>query len=337
MRYARHAFLFLVVACSGTEQPIGRISVVAQALTSPAQITRVTITVTPANVTGDLTVDPADPTRFTGSLVVPVGLQTVRADAFNGGQPVGTGNAIVTVSNNAHVLAQITILDSTGPVPGPDHSPVVTSLVTPTAAQVGDQVTVNAAAMDADGDAMTFAWTASPSGCGSFANPATTSTVFTATVIGTCTVTFTVTANGKSDSKSAPIQISAATGSIDVTVTYVPQPLISQIAFSTGVTQVASVLRTAQDATIRTPFHKGTAYTIALTFDAWPSGAIALSDSCSGTIVQPTFPAGGTSASGTWTPTLSSGACILTATLQRTTPSQPTLTDTFFVVVLPAP
>jgi hypothetical protein len=332
MRLARICLPLVAFACSESPQPVGDVLVVADALTTATQLTRVTVTVTPAGVTNDLTVDPQNPTRFTGTITVPVGTQMVNAQAFAGSVLVGSGSAVVIVTKGAHVQALITILDATGPVPGPDHSPVVTSLVAPTAAQVDDQSPVTATAMDADGDPMTFLWKASPAGCGTFASPTVLSTIFTAKIVGTCTVTFTVTANGKSDSRSAQVQISAATGFIDVTVTYIPQPLISSIAFSSGATPIATVARTASDATIRAAFHKGTPYTVTLSFDAWPTGSIALSDSCAGTIVQPVFPPGGTSATATWTPTVESGACIVTATLTRLA-----LIDTFFVVVLPVP
>ncbi|HYS10024.1 MAG TPA: hypothetical protein VEP66_14880 [Myxococcales bacterium] len=333
MRHIRVLLPLLLLACDGVGPSLGRIQVVAQPLTASAQITRVTVTVTPASVTQDLTVDPQDPSKFTGTITVPVGTQTVQADAFAGDAKVGSGTASVTVGKNAHMLALITILDNTGPVASPDHSPVVTSLVTPAVAQVDDQSNLSATSMDADGNSMSFSWTASPTGCGTFASPTLPSTAFIAKLIGTCTVTFTVTANGKSDSRSASIQISAATGFIDVRVTYVPQPLISSIAFLNGSTPVAAVSRlTNNDGTIRAPFHKGTPYTVVLNFDPWSTGAIALSDSCPGTIVQPAFAPNAISATATWTPTVDNGACIVTAILTRQT-----LTDTFFVVVLPVP
>ena len=333
MKLARLLLPVFVLAC-GVEQSTGNIRISAQpnAATAAAQITRVTVTISPANITRDLTVDPQDPAKFTGNITVPVGTQTVQADAFAGSTKVGTGSASVTVGKNAVMQALITILDTTGAAGSPDHSPVVTSLVTPSALQVDDQSPLSAAAMDADANDMSFSWSALPAGCGTFASPSTPSTLFTAKTIGACTVTFTVTANGKSDSRSASIQIAAATGSIDIHVTYVPQPVIGSIAFSTGATQVATVLRGASDATIRAPFHAGTPYTVTLSFDAWPVGSLALSDSCSGTIVQPTFVGGATSATAIWTPTVDHGACIVTATLSRQT-----LTDSFFVVVLPVP
>jgi hypothetical protein len=331
MKFARFTLPLLVLACDGMKQPVGHVLVTAQTeITSP--LTRVTVSVAPANVTTDLTVDPQDPTRFTGTITVPVGTQTVTAEAFVANTKVGSGNASVTVTKDQHIQAFIRILDTSGPIPGPDHSPVVTSLVTPAFAQVGDPLTLTATAQDADHDALSFSWVASPVSCGSFASPTASPTTFIALSIGTCTVTFTATANGKSDSRSARIEISPATGVIDVTVTFVPQPEIDKIAFSTGSTTIATALRSGPDATIRAAFHTGTAYTVTLTFDAWPTGTIALSDSCAGTIAQPVFVANATSASGTWTPTVSSGPCILAATLTRET-----LADTFFVVVLPVP
>lgn len=333
MRLAFGLSLVLVFGCNGSQAPLGRISVVAETLTTGAQITRVTVLITPSGVRQDLAVDPANATRFTGSFDVPVGAATVTAQAFAGSTLIGSGSASVNVQKGAHVQALITVVDTTGPGNEPDHSPVVTSLVAPVSAQVGDHATLTATAMDGDGDPLAFSWTALPADCGTFATPTAPSTDFTAQTIGGCVVKITVTAGGKTDSKSAPIAIGAAMGSIDITVTYVPYPLIGSIAFfNPDSTPIVSVPRNTGDATIRLPFHKGTPYTVTMSFDPWPSGTISLSDSCGGTIVPPAFVPGATSASATWTPTVNTGACIVTATLKRET-----LTDTFFVVVLPVP
>jgi hypothetical protein len=324
----------LALACTGVEHPVGNILVIAQAQTATAQITRVTVTTSLLTATTELNVDLGNPGKFTGTLVVPVGTQTVTVEAFNGNVRVGTGSTSVTVTKGEVKLTQITILDSTGPAPGPDHSPVVTSLVTPVSLQVGDASTLTTSAMDADGDPVSFSWAVSPSGCGALAPGTGSSTDFTAVVAGNCTVTVTAMANGKSASKSAPIRIDPATGSIDVTVQYVPHPVISSISFSSGATTLATVTRNASDATIRTPFKKGTAYTVTLGFDPWPTGSVALSDSCGGTIQpQPLlFVANATMATATWTPGAGGDVCLVTATLTRET-----LTDTLFVVVLPVP
>jgi len=149
-------------------------------------------------------------------------------------------------------------------------------------------------------------------------------------------VTFTVTANGKSDSKSADVTVSEATGSIDITVTYVPNPRISSVTVGTA-PQACSVDRSGFDATCHAPlFHQGTAYPVTLVVDAAPDLTVTLTDDCGGTIAPPAFTTG-TVATGTWTPTAASvakGACILTAGLTRTTDAG-TLSDSFAIVVVP--
>ena len=328
-------FLAACVACGRSTETVGYISAIVQSQTASTQLTRVSVTLSPGGASRDLTRDPADATgnTYVGILTVPTGTYSVRADAFAvGTTPVATGSANVTILKGQTAQVLLTLLDRTGPAPMPDHSPVVTSLVAPAAAQVDDVAALTASAMDADPDPMTFSWTASPSGCATFSAPASLATNFTAKTVGTCTVTFTVTANARSDSKSANIEIAVATGSVSIVATYVPQPLIKGLAFSSGATAVASVSRDSADATLRVPFHRGTLYTVLISIEPAPEGAISLDDSCQGTIGQPTFVSNASSATGTWTPTVSSGACILTAHLTRQT-----LTDAFPVVVLPAP
>ncbi len=323
--------LFFQLNCTG-QQAGADLYVIADALTSAGQITRVSVTVTPAGLKQDLTVSATDPTKFTGTVPnVPVGTQTVTATAYRTGtdgseQVVGSGSVAVTVSKNVQVQAQITILDGTGPLPVPDHSPVVTSMVTQLSAAVGDVTSVSATASDADGNPITFAWT-TLTGCGTFADPSSASTTFTPNATGTCTLKVTATANGLSDQKTANMTVNPATGSIGVEVDYVPQPEIISIAFSNGATQLGTISRTGADATLHAAFVQGTTYTVTLTYDPWPTGTISLSDTCGGAIGQPSFQAGGT-ATGTWKPTVAGGPCQLTATLTRQS-----LTDSFMVVL----
>jgi hypothetical protein len=200
--------LLAVLACSRPPASTGLIDVVVQAQTSSAQLTRVSVVVTPGNVPGDLS--PGGDGTFSGTLVVPVGPQTVSATAWSGNTQVGTGSASVTVSKGQKAQVAITVLDATGPAPLPDHSPVLTSLSVPVStANVGDQALLSATAMDADGDPIAFSWSSSPAGCGSFSPPDSASTTWTAVAAGTCTVTATATAGGKSDGKSASIEVLA--------------------------------------------------------------------------------------------------------------------------------
>jgi hypothetical protein len=142
---------------------------------------------------------------------VPVGAQTATADAYAGAVKVGTGSTPVTVSKGQTAQVSITVLDGSGPDPLPDHSPVITSFVVPASTvSAGSQTPLSATALDADGDALTWAWTASPSGCGTFTAPAAPSTTFTAGPAGTCTLQVAATARSKTDTRSASVSIVGA-------------------------------------------------------------------------------------------------------------------------------
>ncbi len=187
------------------------VRVIVSAQTSSAQITRVSVTDMPANVSADLIRDPAG--TFSGTLSVPAGAQVVTASAFAGTTLAGSGSGSVTVATGHTAQLFITALDVTGPAPLPDHSPVVTSLAaSATAVALGDHVSLVATAMDADGDAITFGWSAAPAGCGTFAPSGSASTTWTATAVGTCVVTLTASARGQSDSRSTSILVSPGAG-----------------------------------------------------------------------------------------------------------------------------
>jgi len=189
----------------------GFVQVTVTAQTSGALITRVSVTVTPANVPVDLTRDTGG--TFSGTLSAPAGSQTVTATVFAGTTQVGSGSGSTVVVAGQTVPLSITVSDGTGPAPGPDHSPAITALTQSSGSVLlGGQVSLSATAVDADNDAITYAWSAAPTGCGTFTAPASASTTLTATAVGTCTVTITATAKGKSDSKSASIQVSAQPG-----------------------------------------------------------------------------------------------------------------------------
>lgn len=221
----RACIALLLYACS-SPPPAGeafvRVTVTAQ--TSAAQITRVSVTVTPAGTSADL--DPLSPGTFSRKLSVPAGPQTVTATAWAGATPAAAGSGSVTVIKGQTVQLSIAALDVTGPAPAPDHSPVITSLsASASTVEVGDQVSLAATALDADGDGVAFLWTAAPSGCGTFAAPASPSTTWTAAVPGTCVVTIRASARGLSDTRSASILVSPVVG--------VPAPTMVQHVSST--------------------------------------------------------------------------------------------------------
>jgi uncharacterized protein DUF4038/collagenase-like protein with putative collagen-binding domain len=181
--------------------------VVVTAQVSTSQVTRVSVTVTPAGMSADLA--PGASSTFTGTFDVQAGVQqTVSATALAGTTVVATGTGTSTVAKGETAQLAITALDVTGPAPQPDHSPVITSLsASATTAFVGSQVSLAAAAIDADNDPITFAWSNAPAGCGTFASPSSSSTSWTAGAAGTCVVTMTVTARSLSDSRSVDIAV----------------------------------------------------------------------------------------------------------------------------------
>lgn len=187
-----------------------RVTVASQ--TSGAQITSVSVNVIPANAQVDLARQPDG--TFAGTIDVPAGIaQTVTAKAFAGSAVAGTGSGSVTAAKGETAHLTIVALDVTGRAPGPDHSPVITSLTASAVAVApGEQASLLAAAQDADGDALNYAWSATPTGCGTFATPSSASTTWTAGAIGTCTITVKATAKLLSDSRSTTVLVRALAG-----------------------------------------------------------------------------------------------------------------------------
>jgi hypothetical protein len=310
-----------------------------------AQAARVSLTVTPPGSSQDLTRDPSDPSgnTFTGTLTLVTGTYSLTATVYDSNSNiVATANApsvTITKGNTTNVV--LTALDKTGPPPPMDHSPVITSFVVQATAQVGDQQPVSATAMDPDGNSMAFQWSANPTGCVTFANATASSTTITAVTQGTCGITFTVTANGKMATKTANLAIGPATGTLGVTVTYIPNPRIDSIALSTGGTTLCSILRTGVDATCLTPAQKGQQYTVSIGFDPIPDGAITLQDSCNGALTPPTLSTLSTgSSTASWTAPANSGTvslvCLLTVTITRPV-TPPSVSDTLMIAVVVPP
>ncbi len=328
IRWVTVPALFAAVGCVGQA---GSVNLVVE--TDSLNATRVHVTISPGPGDADLTQDATNPTKFTGSFTVATGTETITVQAFanvNGTeQLVGTGSATTTVAKTPPTNVVIKVLDVSGPIGGPDHGPVITALSTPSPLQAGDSGVVTVNAIDPDGNPLSYAWSST---CGTFANPAASSTSFTAgAVTGPCTVTITVTANGKTDTQSATIQILTATGTLGITVNYVPQPVISSFSFST--TPVTTVSRTG-DGTTHATFHWVQPYTVTVTYDSYPTGTFTLTDSCGNTVTNVVF--GASSSTATWTPATNSTLCNLTATLTRDTFSDGgLLSDSMFVVVLP--
>jgi len=325
--------LAALAGCSGAPATSedGRVLVsvsVTSAALSASVITRIAAVVTaadpvadPSSVAQDLAYDSATG-AFSGTLVVPAGARVVKATAYAGATLVGSGTQPVTIVKSQTAQVSMTILDTTGGPPVPDHSPLVTGLSVPQNAAVGDQLTVSATAMDQDLDPLAFHWSTSPVGCGTFANAQAASTTWTAVQVGSCAVQVTVTANGKSDSKSLSVAIVAATGSVQISGTYVPNPVITQLTLAHGGITDFICARTASDATDHVPLAAGTQYRLTAALSATAGTAITLTSSCGGAISYPS------STAALWTAPQST-ACVLTVSV-----TDHGLTDAFPIVVV---
>lgn len=210
-------------ACGGpasTEQSNAVIQVAVtglDALTTAAQLTKVSASVTPAAVMQDLTLGAADRT-VTGTISVPAGTQTVTIDVFASTSKVATGTSspVALVAGQIAVVS-ITVLDTTGSAARPPH-PVITSLIVPNRSVFpGDAMTLHVAAIDPAGGPLGYQWNGSPAGCAAFSSTTVPSPVWTAVLSATCTISCTVTdAEGLSDSRS-----------VDVTVFVLPDPYVA--------------------------------------------------------------------------------------------------------------
>jgi hypothetical protein len=314
--------LFLV-ACGGEagtgEQNEGQVRTTIWAQTAAGDVDRVRVFTTPAAVDQNLTPDPVTG-AFSGIFTVPTGTYRVTVEAYAGSELVGTGTSDdVPVAKGAVAQVELTIRDTTGPVDVPDHSPWIASfVVAQSSAEVGDAISVSSTARDIDGDTLAFAWAAIPAGCGDFAVPSAASTTFTARTLGTCTLRLTVSAGGKTDSRTASVTVSPATGRLEINGTFVPHPRVTLVEIVDGATVLASVDRvTSTDATVRLPLVASKTYGVRVRFDAVDSGTVQLSNDCGATLVQPAFTAPGSVATGSWTAPAVPGACVITARLTR--------------------
>jgi hypothetical protein len=239
----------LLVACAGnnegqTEQPgtEGAMQVSVQGL-SAYQIQSMVITAQPANVSRTLTYTGGDAGTFVGTLVLPVGTQTLTANGYayvtpgggadagpaqdagigvdggpnppprsDGGSSTGltlvaSGTATVDIVANTTSAVAMNIYDLTPPVPQPDIGPMIRS-ATSTAATVfvNQPITLSVDALDLNGDPLTYAWT---SDCPSsqFSAPSSSFTQWASPEATGCRLTVTVSSRGLSTSMSLNVTV----------------------------------------------------------------------------------------------------------------------------------
>ena len=147
----------------------------SSALTAPAYVTGITLTITGENIETQVFDVPLDTGIVSGTL--PPGEYTfsVAVTTNIGLTFTGSTNKRLVKGVNGGIVIQLTL----------NAPPVITSItISNSAPVVGDTVTANCSATDADGDAITYAWSGAASGAGqsiSFTIPADGTFTFTCT------------------------------------------------------------------------------------------------------------------------------------------------------------
>jgi hypothetical protein len=233
--------LALAVACGGeTEVAVGEASmgVSAQAL-SANDISRVTVTVSGSGISPDISRNLFKTAgQWSGTLGgIPVGTgRTFLAQAYNSsntllyeGQATG-----VTISQNATTAVFILLQQKTAPSPFRNSAPRVNTLVAAsTQVEPGQSTTLSATATDADGDTLSYAWTAT---AGTLANATTASPTWTApTTEGPQTLSVSVTdGKGGQAGFSLVINVLAAKSKASVTTNFNTWPVVSHVSVTKG-------------------------------------------------------------------------------------------------------
>lgn len=309
--------------------PSGRAGVSVSALTSLGAITAVRVEAQPANVTRALTYD-ASTGKFSGSLLLPVGGQTLTARAYVGDRLAAQGTATVTIVGGQTASVVMRLLDASTPAPLGDVAPAILALTTSSVQPaVGEAVTMSVSAADANGDALSYEWTSDCTTTSTFSTPASATTRWTSTAAGVCRITITVRANGRSATEQVDVTaLETGSGAVSIEGTYVEGPRILVVnASATGF----SCPLGSSETTCPGRLAPGQATQLNVIFalgEAAPStgeglGAVqfSLTDSCGGTTGVVSVSANGKSgqANATWTPPSSAAVCELTVRVTQET------------------
>jgi hypothetical protein len=256
--------LALAMACGG-ETSVGEASlgVSAQAL-SANDITRVTVTVSGSGISPDITRNLFKTSgQWSGTLGgIPVGSgRTFAAQAYDSSNNVlYTGQVTgVTISQNSTAAVFILLQQKTPPSEFHNSAPRISSLVaTSSQLELGQSTTLSVAATDADGDTLSYAWTAAE---GTLANASSASPTWTApSTEGLYTLNVSVTdGKGGQAGFSLVINVVAAKGKATVSTSFNTWPVVSQVSVTKG--QLLPGDSTALDVTAVDPDGDSLTYT----------------------------------------------------------------------------
>ena len=231
--------LALAVAC-GEAPGLGEASlgVSAQSLTAN-DISRVTVTVSGAGISPNISRNLFKTSgQWSGTLGgIPVGSdRTFLAQAYDSSNTLQYEGQVTGVSISQHSTAAVFILlqQKTAPTPFRNNAPRISSLVaSSTQLEPGQSTSLSVTATDADGDTLSYSWTAT---AGTLANASTAAPTWTApTTTGIQTINVSVT-DGKGGQAGFSLQINvlAGRGKASVTASFNTWPVVSQVSVTKG-------------------------------------------------------------------------------------------------------
>lgn len=222
------------------------------------------------------------------------------------------------------------ILDASAPAPLGDVPPAITVLTASTVQPaMGEAVALSVAAADANGDPLSYAWSSNCT-AGSFSETSSAQTTWTSTEVGVCTMTVTVSANGKSAAQQVDITaLDTGTGAASINGTYVRAPYISY--FSTSAPGFSCDPLWLREPMCPSSLPPGQALSVTAHVslgelppaDGGTTGAaqVSLTDNCGGTTenVRVDMSAQTGFVRMTWTPPTSPAVCVLTFSVTQET------------------
>jgi hypothetical protein len=224
-----------LAACSpeALQEGSADIGVSAQAL-STSEVVNVTLTVSAADISPNIVANLQNTGGQWRAVIgaIPVGSnRTFLAQAFNSSNTkVYEGQATgVTITSGATAAVVILLQQSTAPTPFVNSAPKITGLTASTdRVDFNESVTLAVTDTDADGDARSYAWTATG---GTFADGTTASPTWTAPATeGTYTLNVSVT-DGKGGQAGISLKLAVvrARGAANVSVDFNAWPVATQV------------------------------------------------------------------------------------------------------------
>ncbi len=192
-------------------------------------ITRVDVHVAPDDLTQTMDYN-ATSGGFSGLMTLAPGAKTLTGRAYVNEDSVGQGSAAVEVVAGQTAAVLLQIFDTSGAQPENDIAPIIQSVTISNVYPVtGETVTLGVAAVDLNGDPLTYAWS-DDCAASAFDAPTLATTGWQSEAAGTCNITVTVYATGYAVQEVFSLAVldpALEQGSLAVSGEFVPAPYLS--------------------------------------------------------------------------------------------------------------